>query len=291
MLYPKKNCLCRIITSKDISEKILFQKKQSDEEQSFFRQYSVNTSNDPEEGKTLLHYLFPYKKISLQVEEHGAFAGCFTFNYDSLNQFRLYGKANKEEGTGISIAFNKNFFNMKSIVLPTKKSTEELSIFRCIYIDTETDTIVSLGHKEESVFLRENKKVNYQEYIDDINRILKDVKKELKELKELVRNWESKNLDYNVICKLLLPLRYMIKNAAFKEEQECRIIQTKKITDPNVSEDENNRFYVDYYKLSPKNVAKIVFGPKAKDIDKFRQCLARNRYNGIECYQSKVPLA
>jgi hypothetical protein len=33
------------------------------------------------------------------------------FNHENLNQFRLYGKENQEEGTGISIVTKGNFAN------------------------------------------------------------------------------------------------------------------------------------------------------------------------------------
>jgi hypothetical protein len=53
----------------------------------------------------------------------------------------------------------------------------------------------------------------------------------------------------------------------------------------------NNRLYVDYLKLNENNVEKICFAPKAEDIDKFKQHLARNNFSGIECSKSKAPLA
>ena len=163
-----------------------------------------------------------------------------------------------------------------------------LTLFRCIYIDSETNKIISIGQKERCVFCRENKsESDYQVYKKYIDNTISVVEKRLNKLKKQIKDWK---LDANVIHKLLLNLRYLVKHAAFKEEQECRIIQIKKLKDSEIVKDENNCFYVDYLKLNPNNVEKIVFAPRAKDIDKYRQHLAYNDYR-IECYQSKAPLA
>jgi len=322
-------------TYKDVSEKMLF-------ENSAFRLNPVTTSNDTEEGKTLHYYLFPQEIISAQVE-NGAFAGCFAFDNDKLNQFRLYGKANAEEGTGVSIAFKKDFFSteisisnnanidstskktqeeeelieisgqysyiQKTVPLARQNDTENIRemiktdtegekiinkgnkyspLYRCIYIDTDTSEVISLGQKEKCTFYRDKKsEEEFREYQTEIDDTLKEVEKRLKKLKKQIKDWK---LNPTVMYRLLLNLRYLIKNAAFKEEQECRIIQIKKLTDEKVIE-ENNRFYVEYEKLSSDNVDKIVFAPNVKDIEKYKLRLAREGYNEVECYQSKAPLA
>jgi len=292
-------------TKKDISEKLFFKDYFKDkdgkcEPRSIFRLNSVNTSNDPEEGKTLFHYLFSEKDISLQVEEFGAFAGCFILNNDSLNQFRLYGKSeDKEEGTGVSIALKNVFFSDKISISVEMKSESEgikgknspnlLPLFRCIYIDPETNKVISLGQKEEYVFHRENKtKKVYKKYKKEIDKKLTKISKELEELKKQI---ENKNLDSDIVHKLLLNLRYLVKHVAFKEEQECRIVQIKKLNDKEkVIADENNRLFVEYSELKPEYVSEICFAPKAKNIDKFKQHLARHNYK-VKCYKSKAPLA
>jgi hypothetical protein len=225
-------------TKKEISEKLLFidHPKIGDIQDSFHLN-SVNTSNDPEEGKTLFHYLFPKKDISPLSDEFGAFAGCFILNNDSLNQFRLYGKAeDKEEGTGLSIALNEKFFN-KEICRPVnmkqevkneqrENSPSPLPLFRCIYIDPKADIVVSLGQKEEYVFHREKRQTKYRKYKKDMVALQGDISKKLKALKKQVKR---EGLDHDIMYKLLLNLRYLVKHAAFKEEQECRIIQIEKL--------------------------------------------------------------
>jgi len=294
-------------TSKETSEILLFDNDLKDKNtHDHFHLNSLNTSNDPEEGKTLFRYLFPNEKYSSRVEEFGAFAGCFILNNDSLNQFRLYSKTkDKEEGLGISISLNENFFNKDLIINVKMKSDigdkdgknqpEPLPLFRCIYIDPETYidhkayNIISLGQREEYVFYRRGKsEEDYQKYKIKIDKTFEKIRTELRELKDQI---EAKKLDPDVVYKLLLDLRYLVKHAAFKEEQECRIIQINKLNDKNnIKSYDDGRLFVKYLQLNENNVSEICFGPKAKDIDKFKQHLARNDYH-IVCEKSKAPLA
>ena len=296
-----------------VSEEMLFKS-------SPFRISSIHTNNDLKEGNTLFHYLFADKEMSTQIEEYGAFTGCFLFNNDSLNPFRLYGKTDDKEGTGISISFNEKFFN-KDVIAPLNthiasistainkkkkkklpdithssdsesKEPERKPLFRCIYIDLETKEkdVVSLGQKEKSVFKREGKTDNdYNKYKQTIDEMQEEIIKALKELRE-----QAQKLDAAIVYKLLLNLRYLVKHAAFKEEQECRIIEIKKFTDKDIKENENGCFYMDYLKLTPENVEKICFGPKAEDIDQFKQHLFQKGYsekdNTFLC-RSKAPFA
>ena len=63
---------------------------------SSFRLNTINNVNDPSEGQLLINYLKGIKIGSFYApnfdENLHAFISCFTFNHDSLNQFRLYGK-------------------------------------------------------------------------------------------------------------------------------------------------------------------------------------------------------
>ncbi|MCL1926826.1 MAG: hypothetical protein FWF95_06805, partial [Syntrophorhabdaceae bacterium] len=83
----------------------------------------------------------------------------------------------------------------------------------------------------------------------------------------------------------------LVKHVAFKEEQECRIMKIEKLyNNAVVKADDNKRLFVEYVKLNDTNVSEICFAPKAQDIDKFRQHLARNNYN-VKCGKSKAPLS
>jgi len=298
-------------TKKNVSENLLFGC-------SYFRLNSINTSNDPKEGITLLYYLFDIKdeeeKMKKNIEfppqieeEFGAFAACFILNNDSLNQFRLYGKTDEKEGTGVSISLNADFFSEKisnCIKMESEAKNKDkgntLPLFRCIYIDPKTAKIVSLGQKEECVFYRENKtEEEYNRYKKEIENKKEIISSKLEILKKNIKDWK---LDTDIVHRLLLNLRYLVKHAAFKEEQECRIVKIKKLTDGiegdprerEIQPDENNRLYVNYLKLNTENVAKICYGPKVtdKDIEIFEQLFVHNgnKYN-CKPYKSTAPLA
>lgn len=67
-----------------------------------------------------------------------------------------------------------------------------------------------------------------------------------------------------LLAELLLPLRYLMKHMAFKEEQECRIVYVTKMENPLVNYD-GSRFYVEYEPLVMEHLEKIYLAPKAKD--------------------------
>lgn len=284
-----------------VAEKLLFDKtndKNDDKDKrDYFRLHSVSTSNDPKEGKTLFRYLFPEENEPQPMEEFGAFVGCFIMDNDSLTQFRLYGKTNEKEGTGVSIALEKDFFNdnvnaridgVKSKPESNEKkvtTSDPLPLFRCLYIDPHTPDFFSVGQKDEYAFFREKKETEFEGYKQTMAKLSNGIQIKLGKLQK-----EIKDLDHNVVRKLLLRLRYLVKHAAFKDEQECRIIRICSLENNEVKANEDNRLYVNYLKLNERNVNKICFAPKASNIENFKQHLVRNRYKDIICRQSEMPL-
>ena len=304
-------------TTKKVSQ-ILFFDKYKDEKESEkpipFRLNSVTNSNDIQEGKTLFKYLFDNKKTCPQSEQFVAFVGCFMFNHDNLNQFRLYGKdeETKQEGTGISIVMKPDFFcstDKSPIQLSNKQMTQDENkepLFRCIYIDPDTNQVVSVGHRDYHTFYKvkdvlynnKNKEKRIKEiaaeiedYKKNIELKIENVKGYLKELKETITGAE---LDFRVVCNLLLNLRYLVKHVAFKEEQECRIIKIKRPfeLDKNPPKDENHqKFYVNYLSLN-NCVSKLYFGPKASGMELFQSILTfKEDFENVICYRSTSPLA
>ena len=79
------------------------------ENPSKFRLNIVDFMNDPSENQVLTSWL----NISNHPDnEIKSFLASFSFNHNCLNQFRLYGNDDNIIGSGISIAFNKNFFGL-----------------------------------------------------------------------------------------------------------------------------------------------------------------------------------
>jgi tetratricopeptide (TPR) repeat protein len=277
-------------TTKSISQQLLFR-------DSNFRLHSATTSNDPTEGKTLLEYLFgDMSGLSFEEEMYGAFVGCFTFNHDSLNQFRLYGKEGEKEGTGVSLIVGNDFFSSK-----VERSTifmrdyaadidpEKSSLFRCIYLDPQTGHVVSIGQREEYTFYRGNPIMkNIEEYKNTINSILNKVRSEVKFLKEEIKTNE---LDSKIIIQLLIHLRYLTKHVAFKEEQECRVIRVRAFKDikrVRINEEDYSQIYEEYVKMRP-HLKKVCFGAIAAGMEVFKDILKRSSPKVI-CYRSEQPL-
>lgn len=83
-----------------------------DQEKSAFRLNSMHFMNDPTEGNLINDLLNIDVSKHYEDSKHLAFASCFSFNHNSLNQFRLYGKTDGRENSGVSLVFNKDFFQM-----------------------------------------------------------------------------------------------------------------------------------------------------------------------------------
>ncbi|MDR2597651.1 MAG: tetratricopeptide repeat protein [Treponema sp.] len=287
---------------KEISQQLLIGKTE-------FRLNAINYSNDPSEGKTLLDFLFGEEKRPsderISNEEYEAFAGCFVFDYNNLNMFRLYGKnEEKKEGTGLSLVFQDSFFSKEAkMVLGSPKTgsfennndnsveKDKLALYRCIYIDPDSETvhhIVTVGRKEEYLFYREKKESELNGYNKEIDDIIAHIREEMDYIKD-----KSENLNPAIVGQLLLNLRYLVKHVAFKEEQECRIVKIHHINDGEVQIDDNyKKMYIKY--LPNTNISthinKICFGPKATDFELFKRIL-KNKNLNIPCEQSKNPFA
>jgi hypothetical protein len=283
-------------SKKDTSQNMLFDEKAK------FRLNAINYSNDPAEGRVLLKYLFGSDSTREQLNrKYGAFAGCFTFSYDSLNLFRLYGKdgeQGEQEGTGLSLVFNKDFFS-KDIKMAIKQNEikdedKKLTLFRCIYIDPIKKRVETVGYVEENFFY--GKENEFKNYYNNMVSIIDKLNIEMRNLAKLIKD---NNLNKEVVGQLLINLRYLIKDSAFKEEQECRIVkichlyeEKRKISSEekdNVSVDDF-KMYIEYEPKISTHVKKIYFGPKVTGIEKFQDFLTYKGLN-IQCERSKNDLA
>ena len=159
-------------------------KNDNDKEPSNFRLSTIRGVNDPMEGLVLNGYWDQQGiRETIHTNDTATFISCFTFNHDNLNQFRLYGKENGREATGVSLVFKKEFFSEHSDVLkhivggssdPSNKSGENESdeagkpendnkkllidkstLYRCIYLDPETG-YWTLAQRDKSTFYREH---------------------------------------------------------------------------------------------------------------------------------------
>lgn len=184
----------------------------NNKESSKFRLSTIRGVNDPTEGLVLDTY-WNKQEISENIHANDAatFISCFTFNHDSLNQFRLYGKENGQEATGVSLVFNKSFFSSSqlevianpskkiynkaekvgsnklnklengSMKLPIDKSRLQ-TLYRCIYLDPETGYL-TLAKRDKSTFYHQqyhqHKEYEWEVYYKIISNQEKNIKKYL----------------------------------------------------------------------------------------------------------------
>ena len=279
---------------------------------------TVKNTNDPTEGKILYGYLhkscgLPSGVLDVEQESDSqalaAFISCFTFNHDSLNQFRLYGKEGGLEASGVSLVFGKRFFSAAdpfaimtvasereaittnnaiedSRTRQPDKTTQEkldkLPLYRCIYLDPQSG-YVSIAHRDKVTFYAEawyGKKTaahqdickeaekRWKKYQNEINKLAKKAKKDLSTLSKKIKAvaMDAENDVLQTLVFILQPLRYLVKHAAFQEEQECRMVYIGDLLEDERihTEWENNQMYLEYAEPVRKSLDKIYLSPGAE---------------------------
>ncbi|KLT72157.1 hypothetical protein PL75_09645 [Neisseria arctica] len=199
---------------------------------SHFRLNTIKNVNDPMEGLVFYQYLRNQDCINTEIYQQldnfqeSVFISCFTFNHDSLNQFRLYGKEQGLEASGVSLVLKQTFFDKDSNVnrvkfiasqatntsilntiplqennedKPAKKNTSSYlpkqALYRCIYLEPESGYL-ALAHRDKVTFYREHYSNSdtsekstkaWQDYQEKIQEMEKQVGDLLKEIKEEVK--------------------------------------------------------------------------------------------------------
>ena len=281
------------------------------EEPSKLRLSTIKNVNDPTEGNILFDY------FNLPNEEIGlcSFVSCFTFNHDSLNQFRLYGKENNQEASGVSLIFDKNFFgkylkpynfieygkkelvinsfsseNNSSVNIDINNKINKLPVYRCIYMDNASGYI-KLAKRSEIDFYREGRAEFFTSYLDEIDKKTNKVKIAIEEFKEVLNsmfgNDKSNEVLYNVVNYILLPLKFLIKHAAFEDEQECRIFFITDLFDERIVSDVNNKsMYLEYEPSVREYIKEIYLSIGAS---KYEDFFIRNLRDSSKVHHSKNP--
>ena len=193
------------------------------ENPSKFRLNIVDFMNDPSENQILTSWLNISNNPDNEIK---SFLASFSFNHNSLNQFRLYGNEDNIVGSGVSIAFNKNFFGLdtersinneiisshsiKSIKSfenkQVKLETEQIEIksantlyplplYRCLYFDPETGYLALAKRNKQSFYLEnKNEKTpiaidsEWDKYINSLNEPIKIsyIRNNLEKIKKLI---------------------------------------------------------------------------------------------------------
>ena len=317
---------------------------------SAFRLGSVGNVNDPKEGVVLGQYLGKCCKLASDIfidnEPYATFVGCFTFNHDSLNQFRLYGKENNQEASGVSLVFLSDFFGRDNRAMhinnPVRVDDQDhklkdeddeaneipkilefsmntrgdkanadkpikYNLYRCIYIDPETGYL-SLARRDKATFYQECANSMNSENLDSIremaearwenySKIIERKENGIRDLMEkLVRlidgiyeDGANAKESVNKFMRIgLLKLQYLVKHAAYQEEQECRMIYVTGWKDKKIQSDYKLKtIYVECDGSVVEHLDGIFLSPGAKDAkDHFRVLL---RDTEIKIRESRNP--
>lgn len=317
---------------------------------SAFRLGSVGNVNDPKEGVVLGQYLGKCCKLASDIfidnEPYATFVGCFTFNHDSLNQFRLYGKENNQEASGVSLVFLSDFFGRDNRAMhinnPVRVDDQDhklkdeddeaneipkilefsmntrgdkanadkpikYNLYRCIYIDPETGYL-SLARRDKATFYQECANSMNSENLDSIremaearwenySKIIERKENGIRDLMEkLVRlidgiyeDGANAKESVNKFMRIgLLKLQYLVKHAAYQEEQECRMIYVTGWKDKKIQSDYKLKtIYVECDGSVVEHLDGIFLSPGVKDAkDHFRVLL---RDTEIKIRESRNP--
>ena len=220
-------------------------KNDNDKEPSNFRLSTIRGVNDPTEGLILGKY-WTQQGISetIHINDTATFISCFTFNHDSLNQFRLYGKENGREATGVSLVFNKEFFSEQSDALefiavpstaPSSKSKQikpnktgkiesdnkktligKSTLYRCIYLDPETGYL-TLARLDKSTFYHQHKEYEWEAYYELISNQEENIKKYLSGENDK----DSKNKSIPSILQSIFT-----ESRSYNKEEKQQILET-----------------------------------------------------------------
>lgn len=231
------------------------------------RLVSPEFMNDPSEGNMLFKFMSIHPESSNDLgKEQLNFFSCFTFNHNSLNQFRLYGRKEFIECSGVSLTINNKFF----------QENESFNLYRCIYIEPKTGYLEVAKRSKWSFF---------QEYadtksIDDIERLYWRYSKSInlrnkflshgvllmKSLANIYDNSKNK-IFLKILDHILTSLKFLFKHFSFKEEEECRLMTIGTLSSPSVTYDKKlNSTYIEYRKEVSDYIDNIYLGVASKDL-------------------------
>lgn len=260
---------------------------------------NISNANDPKEGK-ILENILNKNKLDIKIKNDEnliTLQTSFSRNKDALTMFRLYGKNENKEATGICLVIDKKYFNdnylspvievnldnqkqeekkgnenykkAKEII---QKRFERKNLYWVIYYNEEKNQLVfnPTKSKYSSVIIdlntiNKNKK-NINKIEDLINCIFRNI---INSAKEIDNQIENKNLTDEIFSNLFENIRYIIKHEAFFEEQELRMLITTNYKNENINiEEDKKRLYINYNELFNENenfIKEIILGGKIED--------------------------
>ena len=282
-------------------------KKENTKESGNIRINNITTANDPKEGK-ILERILNKNNIDIKIENDEkalTLQTSYSRNKDSLTMFRLYGKKENKEATGVCLVLDNKYFNNSytspySYELKLKIENNKIEMNEKInkekFQENKRNLYWVLYYNEKENQLIYNKeKSKYASNIIDLNDLNNDdYKAELKEddkkegmikyafakifyyIKEIKKQIEDpknnenyKNIKNQLYSYLFENIKYIIKHEAFFEEQELRMLVTNDYkSDEILIDNDNKKLYIDYIKLFDEKsnyIKEIIIGSKVEN--------------------------
>ncbi|ADG71373.1 tetratricopeptide repeat protein [Brachyspira murdochii] len=293
-------------TSLDILQ-LLLNVKENTKESGNIRINNITTANDPKEGK-ILESILNKNNIYIKIENDEkalTLQTSYSRNKDSLTMFRLYGKKENKEATGVCLVLDNKYFNNSytspySYEFKLKIENNKISINEKINKEKLQENKRNLYwvlyyNEKENQIIYNKEKSKYASNIIDLNdlnnddyklELKEDDKKEdmikyafakifyyTREIKKQIENQKNneiyKNIKSQLYSYLFENIKYIIKHEAFFEEQELRMLVTNDYkSDEILIDNDNKKLYIDYIKLFNENtnyIKEIIIGSKVEN--------------------------
>ncbi|MEI0558216.1 tetratricopeptide repeat protein [Brachyspira intermedia] len=279
-------------------------KKENTKESGNIRINNITTANDPKEGK-ILERILNKNNIDIKIENDEkalTLQTSYSRNKDSLTMFRLYGKKENKEATGVCLVLDNKYFNNSytspysyefKLKIENNKIEMNEKINKEKFQENKRNLYWVLYYNEKENQLIYNKeKSKYASNIIDLNDLNNpNYKAELKEddkkedmikyafakifhyteeiKKQIEENEIYKNIKNQLYSYLFENIKYIIKHEAFFEEQELRMLVTNDYkSDEILIDNDNKKLYIDYIKLFDENsnyIKEIIIGSKVEN--------------------------
>ena len=265
---------------------------------------NITTANDPKEGK-ILERILNKNNIDIKIENDEkalTLQTSYSRNKDSLTMFRLYGKKENKEATGICLVLDNKYFNNLytspySYEFKFKMENNKIEIDEKINEEKSEENKRNLYwvlyyNEKENQLIYNKEKSKYASNIIDLNdlnnpnykaELKEDDKKEdlikyafakifhyTKEIKKQIEGNENyKNIKNQLYSYLFENIKYIIKHEAFFEEQELRMLVTNDYkSDEILIDNDKKKLYIDYIKLFDERtnyIKEIIIGSKVEN--------------------------
>ncbi|MCZ9850025.1 tetratricopeptide repeat protein [Brachyspira hyodysenteriae] len=319
-----KNIEISHYTSLDILLILLGCKNENSDEVGNIRINNISTANDPKEGN-ILESIFNRNDINIKIgsdEKIVTLQTSYSRNRDSLTMFRLYGKKENKEATGICLVLDNEYFT-NSYTSPfsyydfnvsnedkekTKKeeyTTNKRNLYWVLYYDEKLNKLVfnkeDLKYSSNIIDLNEIKK--YRKKLKEDDTLEDKIKYAFSKIFEYTRKIKEKKINPKLYNYLFENIKYIIKHEAFFEEQELRMLVTSDYKSKEIKADKiNNKLYIDYLKLFDKNtnyIKEIIIGSKVENNESLAEYIRKilhekntdkNKLDDIKVIISEAPL-